>query len=415
MTTNETLRATDIHRDWKRAVSSASLSVRVFTPYFDRLLPQLLKGAKQRGLSVAVVTDLSPTGGQDYPAQLRAAKRLLELGISLKTLPRLHAKVLQVDRDMVGLGSQNFTTYARSSRETSIIPKARSNEARFLDQLDRWSQLASLVDLAMVEALSDRLTNAFRVLAKQEAALHAQYDEIFSAELRKRQALPIQARLRSAAAGSTVTLAAGPAIGTVKRSENFRTFLVENKSDLTRWREEGIVSVLPRLMQIPIIREDTGQIAFCRLAKTRISYIHWSVKWSNNKQVTIGRETYSVTIDLPKENCTEVNIVAHLRLNDTPIVDAKLRYDGTEFALIDVMQSKGRQPTQRELERVAFAESYFSDPDQRARFFSTFFANFVYKKLGRDSPKSSTYFGTSRYRISVLRYNRTPVLLATPI
>jgi phosphatidylserine/phosphatidylglycerophosphate/cardiolipin synthase-like enzyme len=207
MTTKETLRATDIHREWKRAVSSASLSVRVFTPYFDRLLPQLLKGAKQRGLTVAVVTDLSPTGGQDYPAQLRAAKRLLKLGISLKTLPRLHAKVLQVDRDIVGLGSQNFTTYARSSRETSIIPMVHYNEARFLEQLDQWAKLANVVDLAMVEALSDRLTNAFRVLAKQEAELHTQYDQIIAAEQRKRWTLSIQARLRSAAAASTVTLA----------------------------------------------------------------------------------------------------------------------------------------------------------------------------------------------------------------
>lgn len=414
MRPTQVLRAEDVHRDWSRAVSAATSSVRVFTPYFDRLLPRLLDRAKRRGLAVVVITDLSPTGGQDYPAQLRAAKRLLELGIRLKTLPRLHAKVLQVDRDIVGLGSQNFTTYARSSRETSSVPQGHSDELRFLAQLDRWADLAEVVDLAMLEALSARLVKPFRALAKQEAELRAQFDEVLIAERRRREAMAIQARLRLAAAASSVTLADGPAIGRVKWGENFRTFLVENQSDLTRWREDGKVTVLPRLKQIPVIREDTGQMAFCRLARTRISYVHWSVAWSRRK-VTIGPQTYAVTIEFPKTDFAEANVVARFRLGDVPLVDARFRFDGTDFALVDVAQSKQRQPSPDELLRVALITGYLNDPDHRAKFFSTFLSNFVYSRLGRDFPNAREYFGDGRYRINVLRYNKTPVLLATPI
>lgn len=406
-------RAADIHRDWKRAISTASLSVRVFTPYFDRLLPALLRGAKDRGLTVEVITDLSPTGGQDYPAQLRAAKRLLEIGVSLRSLSRLHAKVLQIDRNIVGVGSQNFTTFARSSREASVIPQAIPQEGKFLLQLDQWATAAELVDLKMLDALTAQLSKQFKAFANQEKALRAEYDGLLEDERRRRYMLSIQERLRKAAAASTVRLADGPAIGMVKLVNDFETFAVENGSDLTRWREHGETTVLPRLKQFPIIREDTGQIAFCRLGKTRISYIHWGVT-RNTVRVKIGADNYEVSIILPKKDCSSVNVVVNLKLYGSNFIKAMFRFDGVDFTFVDAVRAEGRSASEADATRVAAVSAYFNVPKNRADFFSAVFGNFVFKTLGRDSPNAPKYFGGSRYKISILRFNGTPVLLASP-
>jgi PLD-like domain len=129
--------AADIYPKWKRRVAAAAESVRVYCPYLDRLAVDLLGNSALGPENVAVVTDLSPESGPfDYRGQLLAIRRLISSGIEVRSLSRLHAKVLLVDGRQVTLGSQNFTGYARRSKETSLAADAdlgASCGARLLD------------------------------------------------------------------------------------------------------------------------------------------------------------------------------------------------------------------------------------------------------------------------------------------
>ena len=114
---DRTFLARDAYRTWKRSVQAAEKSVRVFTPYLDGMLVRLLGNAELSSEAISVVTDLSPTSGAlDYRGQLLGIRALLTKGIGVWSLPRLHAKVLVCDDTRVTVGSQNFTSYARSSR-----------------------------------------------------------------------------------------------------------------------------------------------------------------------------------------------------------------------------------------------------------------------------------------------------------
>jgi PLD-like domain len=150
--------AADIYPKWKRRVSGATESVRIYSPYLDRLVVDLLGNVAVGPGSVAVVTDLSPESGPfGYRGQLLAIRRLISSGIEVRSLPRLHAKVLLVDGRQVTLGSQNFTSYARKSRETSLAADVDLSASTLVRILNEWFDEAVLVDGDLVDRLLERL------------------------------------------------------------------------------------------------------------------------------------------------------------------------------------------------------------------------------------------------------------------
>ena len=110
--------------------------MRVYTPYLNRIVVDLLKHAPAGIVEKSVITDLSPTSSAvTYRDQLLAVRRLLNEGIEVRTQPRLHAKVLLIDGAQVTVGSQNFTSYARSCRvpdlmEALVCPRSRLRGTR---------------------------------------------------------------------------------------------------------------------------------------------------------------------------------------------------------------------------------------------------------------------------------------------
>ena len=104
-------------------MKDAAESVVVFTPYLDDMLDRLLKNAALKVEAITVVTDLSPASGAlDYRAQLIGVRALMRRGVNVRSLRRLHAKVLLCDWRIATVGSQNFTSYGRRSHETTAVP-----------------------------------------------------------------------------------------------------------------------------------------------------------------------------------------------------------------------------------------------------------------------------------------------------
>jgi hypothetical protein len=141
---NRQFLAKDAYREWKRRVRAADEEVRVFSPYLDRLVVDLLGNARLDASALSVVTDLSPANGSlDYRARLLSIRRLLQQGIEVRSLARLHAKVLLVNGRLATVGSQNFTSYARTSKETTAAPSVDLAGSNLLPLLPSGTRLRS--------------------------------------------------------------------------------------------------------------------------------------------------------------------------------------------------------------------------------------------------------------------------------
>ena len=160
----EPLLARDVYADWKVRVKDACDSIVVFTPYLDALVVRLLFHSALDADRLVVVTDLSPTtGALNYLAQLRAIAKLLDRGISVRSLERLHAKVLMTDGKFVTVGSQNFTTFARNSHEATSVPETDLSDSVFVQTLNTWMADATPIDSELIELLLTEVTPDARI------------------------------------------------------------------------------------------------------------------------------------------------------------------------------------------------------------------------------------------------------------
>jgi hypothetical protein len=245
--------AADIYPKWKRRVAAAAESVRVYCPYLDRLAVDLLGNSALGPENVAVVTDLSPESGpSDYRGQLLAIRRLISSGIEVRSLPRLHAKVLLVDGRQVTMGSQNFTGYARRSKETSLAADADLGASTFVRILNEWFNEAVPVDGDLVDRLLERLEQPMARAREAIQELINSFGDVersYRSEVARRRFEEhlAQARLRSPAealrvAASKSRFSAGQAVAWAHldwvESGEYKSLLVADKRglNLTNWR-----------------------------------------------------------------------------------------------------------------------------------------------------------------------------------
>jgi phosphatidylserine/phosphatidylglycerophosphate/cardiolipin synthase-like enzyme len=95
-------------------------SIVVFTPYFDRLLVEQFSSCELSYSKIYLVTQIDRIDSRpENINRLNTIVQLLNLGVNVNVLDRLHAKVLIVDDEHAFFGSQNFTNYSTGSIEIS--------------------------------------------------------------------------------------------------------------------------------------------------------------------------------------------------------------------------------------------------------------------------------------------------------
>ncbi len=110
----------DCSDKWFQWVSEARESVVVFTPFFDQLLLDVIEESALPKESITLVTQLDWTDNNLKMSKVVDFMRLIRMGVSVRILDRLHAKILIVDWDRALFGSQNFTKYSTQSIEISV-------------------------------------------------------------------------------------------------------------------------------------------------------------------------------------------------------------------------------------------------------------------------------------------------------
>jgi hypothetical protein len=122
---------------WEEYIQDATDSIVVFTPYFDWLLVNLFSSCELPYSSIYLVTQLDRIDARsENVTRINRIVELVNLGVNVRILDRLHAKVLLVDDEHAFFGSQNFTNYSTESIEiTTQISRSEDDAEEFFDYL----------------------------------------------------------------------------------------------------------------------------------------------------------------------------------------------------------------------------------------------------------------------------------------
>lgn len=440
---NLVILAHDAYKDWKRRVQAATESVRVFTPYFDRMLDRLLSNACLDPGALSVVTDFSPTSGAlDYRGQLLGARALLRRGVEVRSLSRLHAKVLVCDGAQVAVGSQNFTTYGRGSKETTVIPADVVSGTEFVSTLEEWYQISTPVTLEFIELLLAELDEAARSAVEASGRLSTAFDERWSAylkvreeERRRRERLsrlqPLASQLASAVQTTTQRTArpmVWARLGIAGEYDYYETLLADKNSTLAAWPMKDLkgrraITELRRLSFYPIILNPSGRMAFARVAGTRITYVRQAVKWVRPFEI-LGTY-YNLTVRFPKDGLEARNIEMSLSMSGPPAsvsLELSLRFDGLAFTMTS-WEIVARSPTStlgtRRIESLTVSLETLvdglHDAEELDELFHAAFRTFRFSELGVGNRNANDFFPQGWVRVALIEYSERPVLVVTPL
>ena len=428
--------AADAYPQWRPRVKAAEKSVRIYSPYLDDLVVRLLRNSELDAEDLAVVTDLSPTSGTlTYRRQLLAIRRLVIQDVEVRSLPRLHAKVLLVDGKSVTVGSQNFTSYARKSKETTAVAALDMSESRLVDTLNRWYDEAMPVDLDLIEQLLDDLAEPLETARTAIEALSAAYAETladysekqrqaakrrFDRDLAQaRSSLP-SAGFQRAASASLYSAGQSVAFAHLERIDPGHWTLMRSNRyiDLTRWRrmsDAGLHLDTVRLAPLdfyPVLLEPQMQMAFVRVGKSRITYVWRGVRRSAAQ--TIGGIPIYATTSFPDRQADGSNLVITFgwRSGDHEGYRIRLRFDGERVLPVAEGALLG-DPEYGEV-LVDLVERAYDDPESWDDVLRNVFSP-VHPHDFREAKNAESFFPHRLLRIDHTKFLDRSVLLIQPL
>ncbi len=135
------------YSSWLEVAESSRFQLVIFSPFLDEMVEHLFEKCPLGWDKLGLVTQMD---WED--ASLRGINkkvvidRLIDQGVDVRYLPRLHAKAIVADWDRAVIGSQNFTYYSQYSHEVSF-KLDRYEEGADLDEvfetLSEWWDLAA--------------------------------------------------------------------------------------------------------------------------------------------------------------------------------------------------------------------------------------------------------------------------------
>jgi hypothetical protein len=264
----------------------------------------------------------------------------------VRHLDRVHAKVLWVDHGRVVYGSQNFTTYARSSREASTAPAGDLTDSTFIATLRRWLAESTPIDADLIDALLKAAKEPAAALAAAHKTLTDTYQRTVDehAEAKRRAARTPMSRETFAALTAAVRHPQGEARLTRTEMDEagqyswgtYTTMLADPGNDLTKWivtdpNAPETTLDLAHLSMHPALFTDSKRMAFLRVGKTRITYARFSVRLNSRplkvpspkRDGTMSAVDAVIDVTFPHEVVKDVNMKLTFYLRDR-FSDARL-------------------------------------------------------------------------------------------
>ena len=421
---NRIFRARDVYKTWKILVSQAEESVTIYTPFLDRLLLSLLNNLELNHENITVVTDFIPETLLENPKQLLTIKRALSRGINVLSLSRLHAKVLLIDDRLITIGSQNFTSYARKSKECTTVPQDSLSGSDCVNTLIKWRETAIPID----ESLVDLLISKLRRLIKDKERLLKETKTVFNIICEQhdkdKQKKLIQ-HFEALEQQSPIRMSTGFVYASIERVygdyDDYYTLKANAGQHLTDWvikNPDGTTEPysLRSLYIYPIILADKYRMGFARIGKTRITYIRQGVTWTGDKLHVDGL-SLDVKIEFQNTNTKKSNIVVTLSHSYFGKCIGYFLFTGDKTALKHRIFTKGESnnPGKHESFKHTLDTQFFGKAEKINDFFAKFFRSFKFKKLKIGNKNVEKYLDGNHYRLSVIQYLDTPFLVARKI
>ena len=368
----------DAYPEWREKVREATWSVVIFAPFFDGSLVSLLRNARIKCNNIKVVTNFLPSVFTTHPRQLQATLKLLEMGIEVKTLPQLHAKVLWVDGSLITIGSQDFTTQGRKNKEATtdlskgitdserlallrdLIEETEAGAAVSTGQqvgpsavLEGWLEESETVDVGLAESLAASLEVPFKGLKKKtDEIARVSRDAI---ELHKQTKIDLSLSLTRLIKASELAnfwegkwLYCNGVFGK-KRSDrkcwNFRVLdQRDDLLDLLATIGEPQLYKAGRLHYWPLVIASTGKMYFARIGKSRITNVSEVLERGDaylsgliNGKIRVVKD---VRISFPEVVINGCNTVVSFEChtNSRPFsvrYEGRFRFDGESFEFLD--------------------------------------------------------------------------------
>ena len=134
------------YSSWLEVAESAQSQLVIFSPFLDEMVLHLFEECPLGWDKLGLVTQMD---WEDLTMQGFTKKvvinQLINNGVDVRFLPKLHAKAIVSDWDRAVIGSQNFTYYSQYSYEVSF-KLDRYEEGADLDEvfetLNKWWDLA---------------------------------------------------------------------------------------------------------------------------------------------------------------------------------------------------------------------------------------------------------------------------------
>lgn len=410
----QSFRYRDVADTWKRRIAKAEESVTIFAPFFDGLLRKLLTEHLFVACSdITIVTTIDPASILEEPRKLHTIKWLLKKGYTVLSLDRLHAKILLIDDRFVTVGSQNFTLYARRSKEATVVPNASLEGSTFVNTLIDWRESAEFIEKELVceliKKLEPKIQEHEKLLGNTKEELNAIIDkhtgERLSAEIKKLEELESKSRIR---------LSDGVAYATVKYAGdyyNYHSLIADKDYSLTNWVSDDSEDWdLKNVRLRPILLVDNGRMGFGRIARTRITYIRKGVSLTKPFELDDGL-SLDVSIRFPDSNFRKRNIIVTLAAPMYGRCDFGVRFNGNSAIITTKRFYKGEDPESFNVFKNRLKTNLFSSRTTIDRLYSRVFKPFRYQKLGIENHNIKEYLTAEHYRLSLVEFVGNPFFL----
>lgn len=158
-----------VDRRWWRIISSAEAEVLVFSPY---LTPKtaFAVASVPRGVPCSVHTVFDVHNFLTGATSVRALRHLIDHGIDLFHIPRLHAKLVIVSGACATIGSQNLTSRGVRNLEANVALSDPKDVAALTEMVTPWFSKRMRITRPMLEALENELPGLVRTQRKLQRA-----------------------------------------------------------------------------------------------------------------------------------------------------------------------------------------------------------------------------------------------------
>ncbi len=138
--------------NWKGVAESARFNLIIFSPFLDSMVTHLFEECPLPWDKLGLVTQ---NDWEEFSLQSikkdTVIDELVDNGVDVRYLPRLHAKAIVADWDRAVIGAQNFTYFSQDSYEVSFKLDRYADGAElgevFLELEEWWDKAGELLEI----------------------------------------------------------------------------------------------------------------------------------------------------------------------------------------------------------------------------------------------------------------------------